>query len=145
MGENGDGRGGRGNASLDAVLREVLRGGRLDPGAERLAAQGVERLRTFLAGDPSVNLGKGAAGTAAGADERLGEQVGDAVDAEVVEDEGDGAVAADAPRILRHAIPLRGGRLAEVLVPEGLTTADARRIAAVLEALALDEEEGAGA
>ncbi|NAZ87528.1 hypothetical protein [Kineococcus indalonis] len=142
MGENGDGRTGRGGASLDAVLREVLRGGRLDPGAERLAAQGVERLRTFLAGDPSVNLGKGAPGPAGGAGERLGEQVGDAVDAEVVEEE---APAAEAGRTLRHAIPLRGGRLAEVLVPEHLTAADARRIAAVLEALALDEEEGAGA
>ncbi|WP_432507045.1 hypothetical protein [Kineococcus arenarius] len=139
MGDGGDqSRGGRQNASIDAVLREVLRQGRLDPGAERLAAQGVERLRTFLTGDASVNAPTGGA---AGGD-------GAAVDAEVVEDvPADAAVVdpAAGAGLLRHTIPLRDGGRAEVAVPEGLTRADARRIAAVLDALALDDEEVPGA
>ncbi|WP_432537680.1 hypothetical protein [Kineococcus arenarius] len=140
MGDGGNqSRGGRQNASIDAVLREVLRQGRLDPGAERLAAQGVERLRTFLTGDASVNT---PTGEAAGGD-------GAAVDAEVVEDvPADAAVVVDPAAgagLLRHTIPLRDGGRAEVAVPERLTRADARRIAAVLDALALDDEEVPGA
>ncbi|WP_432484492.1 hypothetical protein [Kineococcus esterisolvens] len=133
MGDGRDeSRGGRQSASIDAVLREVLRQGRLDPGAERLAAQGVDRLRTFLSGDASVN------------DERSGAAGASApVDADVV-GEDPAPRGASTRRTLRHTIPLRGGEQAEVLVPERLTRADARRIAAVLDALALDDEEVAG-
>ncbi len=140
MADAGEGRGGRGGASIDAVLREVLRQGRLDPGAERLAAQGVERLRSFLSGDPSADGGAapggpGAPGAPAG---------GVPLEAEVVEDAAVAAPGAAAER-LRHTVPLRGGRQAELLLPADLTGADARRIAAVLDALALDDEEGPAA
>ncbi|WP_337059370.1 hypothetical protein [Kineococcus sp. G2] len=129
MGDGRDESRSRQGASIDAVLREVLRQGRLDPGAERLAAQGVDRLRTFLAGDASVNGAAGQATAAAGADDG-------AVDAEVVEEDA----GAPAQR-LRHVVPLRGGERVEVVVPERFSRADARRVAAVLEALALDDEE----
>ncbi|MCI2239989.1 hypothetical protein MO973_36460 [Paenibacillus sp. TRM 82003] len=135
MGDGRDESRSRQSASIDAVLREVLRQGRLDPGAERLAAQGVDRLRTFLAGDASVNDGTGRAAAAEATAEAVDAE---AVDAEVVEEAG--GVGAPEQR-LRHVVPLRGGERVEVVVPERFTRADARRVAAVLEALALDDDE----
>jgi hypothetical protein len=108
--------------SLDAVLRGLLKQGRLDPQAERFAAQGIDRLKAFLGTtpDPATTT---TSSTAAATTE-------DAVDAEVVE---------TGRAMIMHTIPLRDGTRVEVLVPERLTRADAERIAGVLTALAVEE------
>ncbi|MEZ0165766.1 hypothetical protein AB2L27_13475 [Kineococcus sp. LSe6-4] len=103
--------------SLDAVLRGLLKQGRLDPTAERLAEQGIDRLRSFLGSGP-------APGTAATPE---AEQVQDA------------EVVTTGREMLMHTIPLPDGTRVEVLVPERLTRAEAERIATVLGALAVDE------
>ena len=129
--------------SIDAVLRQLLgqglRTGRIDPQAERLAAQGIDRLKAFLGSTP-------AGGTRTGAQQATAEDVVDAVAEDaVVEDavvEGgadvlDG-VAAGRP-LLAHAIPLADGTHGQVSVPERLTAADVERIARVLAALVVEE------
>jgi len=100
--------------SIDSVLRGLLRQGRLDPQAERLAEQGIDRLRTFL--------GSGA-------------QSEPAETAEVVEE-----VSAGGREMLMHTIPLTDGTRVEVLVPAELTRAEADRIAGVLGALAVPDQ-----
>ncbi|GAA0302912.1 hypothetical protein [Kineococcus aurantiacus] len=108
--------------SVDSVLRKLLKQGRLDPQAERLAEQGIDRLRTFLGG------------TSAPAP--TPEEV---VDAEVEADAGAGSVVATGRGMLMHTIPLPDGTRVEVLVPERLTRAEAERVSAVLGALAVEE------
>lgn len=104
--------------SIDAVLRGLLKQGRLDPTAERLAEQGIDRLRSFLGSTPG-------AGTSA--------------DSPDVQDVQDAEVVTAGREMLMHTIPLPDGTRVEVLVPERLTRAEADRIAAVLSALAVDE------
>lgn len=106
--------------SLDSVLRGLLRQGRLDPQAERFAAQGIDRLKAFLGSTPDA-----ATTTARGPAEDAA-----TVDAEVV---GTGRA------MLVHTVPLPDGTRVEVLVPERLTRAEADRIAGVLTALAVEE------
>lgn len=127
--------------SIDAVLRELLKQGRLDAGgAEKLATQGMDRLRTFLAGDPTAAPTTTTPGSAPAA-----EVVEDDVPAGIAETGTgtDGLEEAEvvADGFLEHTVPLRGGRYAHVVVPEGFTRADADRIAGVLAALALDPED----
>ncbi|MEZ0491926.1 hypothetical protein AB2L28_06710 [Kineococcus sp. TBRC 1896] len=107
--------------SIDAVLRGLLKQGGLDPTAERLAEQGIDRLRSFLGSGP-------APGTTATPDAGAGR--GDVQDAEVV---------TTGREMLMHTIPLPDGTRVEVLVPERLTRAEAERVAAVLSALAVEE------
>jgi hypothetical protein len=106
----------RQSEAIDSVLRGLLKQGRLDPQAERLAAQGIDRLKAFLGTTPDAST------TTA--------QEPDAVDAEVV---------ASGREMLMHTVPLADGTRVEVLVPAGLTRAEADRIAGVLSALAVDE------
>ncbi|WP_432542269.1 hypothetical protein [Kineococcus sp. SYSU DK002] len=106
--------------SLDSVLRGLLRQGRIDPQAERLAAQGIDRLKAFLGTTPAPGAGRGA-GVPDG---------GDVPEAEVV---------AEGRAMLMHTVPLPDGTRVEVLVPERLTRAEADRIAGVLTALAVEE------
>lgn len=123
--------------SIDAVLRELLKQGRIDPaGAEKLASQGIDRLRTFLSGDTAATPTT-TSPTATVQDGPLPVQVPAGEDAQ------DGA--GDEPdAFLEHTVPLRGGRFAHVVVPEHFTRADADRVAGVLAALALDDaDEGA--
>jgi hypothetical protein len=103
---------------IDSVLRGLLRQGRLDPQAERFAAQGIDKLKAFLGSTPGA-----ATTTAAAAAEET-------VEAEVVE---------TGRAMIMHTIPLPDGTRVEVLVPERLTRADADRIAGVLTALAVEE------
>lgn len=105
--------------SIDSVLRGLLRQGRLDPQAERFAAQGIDRLKAFLGTTPGASTST--AGDAA-------------VDAEV-----EAEVVASGREMLMHTIPLPDGTRVEVLVPERLTRAEADRVAAVLSALAVEE------
>lgn len=105
--------------SIDAVLRGLLRQGRLDPQAERFAAQGIDRLKAFLGATPDV-----------AADPPVDATVEATVEAEVV---------ASGREMLMHTIPLPDGTRVEVLVPERLTRAEADRIAGVLTALAVEE------
>lgn len=105
--------------SIDAVLRGLLKQGKLDPTAERLAEQGIDRLRSFLGSTPGAGTSTDAA-----------PDVQDVQDAEVV---------TAGREMLMHTIPLPDGTRVEVLVPERLTHAEAERIAAVLNALAVDE------
>ncbi|WP_369053380.1 hypothetical protein [Kineococcus terrestris] len=124
-----------GDKPLEQVLQQLLRQGRLDPAAERVAAQGIERLKAFLGG--------------AGARPEAAEPVEDSVD-EPVRPRRTGADAGTvdaevvgvvpAAGVLRHTVPLLRGGYAEVVVPERLTRADADRIAAVLAALAVDDD-----
>ncbi|WP_432513510.1 hypothetical protein [Kineococcus sp. SYSU DK001] len=100
--------------SLDSVLRGLLRQGRIDPQAERLAAQGIDRLKAFLGTTPAP---------------------GGASTEEVQEAE----VVAEGRAMLMHTVPLADGTRVEVLVPERLTRAEADRIAGVLTALAVEE------
>ncbi|WP_380174457.1 hypothetical protein ACFEMC_05845 [Kineococcus sp. DHX-1] len=102
--------------SIDAVLRGLLKQGKLDPTAERLAEQGIDRLRSFLGSTPGAGTSTDAAP--------------DVQDVEVV---------TAGREMLMHTIPLPDGTRVEVLVPERLTHAEAERIAAVLNALAVDE------
>lgn len=109
--------------SVDSVLRKLLAQGRLDPQAERLAEQGIERLRSFLGGTPVREPETGT------------EEAEVVADVEVAE-------ASEAPRgraMLMHTIPLPDGTRVEVLVPERLTRAEADRVAGVLTALAVEE------
>lgn len=106
--------------SIDAVLRGLLKQGKLDPTAERLAEQGIDRLRSFLGSTPGAGTSSDTSGPA--------EQ--DVQDAEVV---------TAGREMLMHTIPLPDGTRVEVLVPERLTRAEADRIAGVLHALAVDE------
>ena len=128
---------------VEAVLQRLLRQGRLDPAAERLAVQGIERVREFLGGPrpggSSSSPRPDAKGASTGrrpvvpsAAEPVGEE--DAAPAE------DADTDAGRSRTMRHVVPLADGARAEVVVPEHLTRADAERIARVLAALALDEE-----
>ncbi|GAB3470808.1 hypothetical protein AB1207_22795 [Kineococcus endophyticus] len=110
--------------SIDAVLRGLLKQGRLDPTAERLAEQGIDRLRSFLGSTPG-------AGTSA--------DTPAASDVQDVQDVQDAEVVTAGREMLMHTIPLPDGTRVEVLVPERLTHAEADRIAAVLSALAVDE------
>ncbi|MGI4896317.1 MAG: hypothetical protein ACRYF3_14510 [Janthinobacterium lividum] len=116
--------GGRGGESIDAVLRQLLRQGRLDPPVERLASQGIDRLKTFLAGEPAPAPA-----------EPVVEEA-EIVQVEVVHEE---AEVRTGPATLRHVIPLPDGSRAEVLVPERLSRADADRIAAFLSVLVIEE------
>ena len=131
--------------SIDAVLRQLLgqglRTGRIDPQAERLAAQGIDRLKAFLGSTP-------AGGTRTGGQQEAAEEVVDAVAEDAV---AGGPVAEDAVSVdvldvvaagrplLRHTIPLADGTRVEVSVPERLTAADVERIARVLAALVVEE------
>jgi hypothetical protein len=107
--------------SIDAVLRGLLKQGKLDPTAERLAEQGIDRLRSFLGSTPGAGTSADAPGV---------QDVPDVQDAEVV---------TGGREMLMHTIPLPDGTRVEVLVPERLTRAEADRIAGVLHALAVDE------
>ncbi|WP_432561191.1 hypothetical protein [Kineococcus sp. SYSU DK003] len=104
--------------SIDSVLRGLLKQGRLDPQAERLAEQGIGRLRAFLGSSPAPET----------------EQV---QDAEVVG--ADPAPSSSGREMLMHTIPLADGTRVEVLVPERLTRAEADRVAGVLAALSVPE------
>ncbi|NAZ75795.1 hypothetical protein GTQ99_10270 [Kineococcus sp. T13] len=126
--------------SIDAVLRQLLgqglRTGRIDPQAERLAAQGIDRLKAFLGSTP-------AGGTRTGGQQGTAEDVVDAVAEDAVVEDAAGAdvldeVTAGRP-LLRHTIPLADGTRVEVSVPERLTAADVERIARVLAALVVEE------
>ena len=119
---------GRGGESIDAVLRQLLRQGRLDPQAERLAAQGIDRLKTFLGGQSPAGGPSGGPGRGPVAEEVAAEEV-------VVEavEEVPGTAT------LRHVVPLLDGSRAELVVPERLSRADADRIAAFLAVIAIDE------
>ena len=134
--------------SIDAVLRELFKQSRLDAGgAEKLAGQGIDRLRTFLAGDqaaaPTTTTGTTTGTTTTGSTTTDGTGP---VEAGIVQEPAVLAEAEVVPeRSLEHTVPLRGGRSARVVVPEGFTRADADRIAGVLAALALDPEDPAGA
>jgi hypothetical protein len=102
--------------SIDAVLRGLLKQGRLDPGAERLAEQGIDRLKAFLGSTPGART---------------------TTETEVPEDIE--VVVTGGREMLMHTIPLPDGTRVEVLVPERLTRAEADRVAGVLTALAVDE------
>lgn len=104
--------------SLDSVLRGLLRQGRIDPQAERLAAQGIDRLKAFLGTTPAPAAARAEGVQGAG----------------VVADGG-----TDGRAMLMHTVPLPDGTRVEVLVPERLTRAEADRIAGVLTALAVEE------
>lgn len=106
----------RQSESIDSVLRGLLKQGRLDPGAERLAEQGIDRLKAFLGSTPGARR---------------------TVAAEVPEEAE--VVATGGREMLMHTIPLPDGTRVEVLVPERLTRAEADRVAGVLTALAVDE------
>ncbi|PRY17070.1 hypothetical protein [Kineococcus rhizosphaerae] len=111
--------------SVDSVLRKLLAQGRLDPQAERLAEQGIDRLRSFF----------GAATGPAQAPEEAEVADVEVADVEVAE-------ASEVPggrSMLMHTIPLADGTRVEVLVPERLTRAEADRVAGVLGALAVEE------
>ena len=109
--------------SIDSVLRGLLRQGRLDPQAERFAAQGIDRLKAFLGTTPGAS-------TSTAGDASVDATVDAEVEAEVV---------ASGREMLMHTIPLPDGTRVEVLVPERLTRAEADRVAAVLSALAVEE------
>ena len=109
--------------SIDSVLRGLLRQGRLDPQAERFAAQGIDRLKAFLGTTPGAS-------TSTAGDASVDATVDAEVEAEVV---------ATGREMLMHTIPLPDGTRVEVLVPERLTRAEADRVAAVLSALAVEE------
>ncbi|WP_432522035.1 hypothetical protein [Kineococcus sp. SYSU DK006] len=131
--------------SIDAVLRQLLgqglRTGRIDPQAERLAAQGIDKLKAFLGSTPAGGTRTGGPQVPAEdvvdavAEDAVAEDVvaGDAVSADVLD-----VVAAGRP-LLRHTIPLADGTRVEVSVPERLTAADVERIARVLAALVVEE------
>ena len=108
--------------SLDSVLRGLLKQGRLDPGAERLAEQGIDRLKAFLGSTPGART--------------TTPDVPATRDAQVEED---AEVVVGGRQMLMHTVPLSDGTRVEVLVPERLTRSEADRIAGVLAALAVDE------
>ncbi|MFB9378412.1 hypothetical protein ACFFKU_07825 [Kineococcus gynurae] len=113
--------------SLDALLRSLLAQGRMSTDAERLARDGVDRLRAFLRD-----------GSAAGREDPAGSAVpaeDEAADAEIVH-----IAVEDVETTQVHTVPLAGGRTATLELPTRFGSADADRVAAVLTALALDEE-----
>lgn len=111
--------------SVDSVLRGLLRQGRLDAQTERLAEQGIDRLKAFL-------------GTGSSSSAHAAAPASDATGAAVVAGAADGA-----REMLMHTVPLQDGTRVEVLVPARLTRAEADRISGVLTALSV-EEPGAG-
>ena len=107
----------QGSDPIDDVLQRLLRTGRIDPTAQRLASDGIDRVRSFLSGSPAPEQGTGKAAPAATP-----------------------AAEGPAPRpFLTHVVPLADGGHAELRVPERLTHAEAERLAGVLAALAVDD------
>ena len=136
----------RAASALDDLLNRAVRQGYLDPMTGRAARSGVDRLRTFLSGDgtqpdtgaqPGQAAGSGgqaATGAAGGATGRLStEKTPAAPAAEEPAPDGEGTT--------RIPVALRGGRRAELVLPERFDREDAARVASVLHALALDEDD----
>ena len=130
--------------ALDDLLQRAVKQGYLDPMAGRAARSGVERLRTFL-GNAAAE-GRSTPGEEAVTDAEVVEEVAPPVPpvppvppgsapAGVPADPG-AAVPAGTTRI---PVALRGGRRAELLLPERFDAGDAERIASVVHALALDD------
>jgi hypothetical protein len=116
----------QGSDPIDDVLQRLLRSGRFDPTAQRLASDGIDRVRSFLSGAPAP------------------ETPAPTVPAPTVPEPVSTAepVGADVPGtrpFLTHVVPFADGTHAELRVPERLTRAEAERLATVLAALAVDE------
>lgn len=109
--------------SVDSVLRGLLKQGRLDPQAERLAEQGIDRLKAFL-------------GTGSASSAPAGAEVPDEAEAEIV-----ASPREPGREMLMHTVPLDDGTRVEVLVPVRLTRREADRIAGVLTALSVEDRE----
>ncbi|GAB7190092.1 hypothetical protein NUM3379_07980 [Kineococcus sp. NUM-3379] len=136
----------RAASALDDLLQRAVKQGYLDPMAGRAARSGVDRLRGFLAnagGEGWPGPKEDTAATGAGA------QAAPTIAAEDPEAETVAGAAADveagAPGTTRIPVALRGGRRAELFLPERFDRLDAERIASVLHALALDDDPGAAA
>jgi len=117
----------QGSDPIDDVLQRLLRSGRFDPTAQRLASDGIDRVRSFLSGAPAPE---------APAPTVPAPTVPEAtVPAPAVPE----PVAAGTRPFLTHVVPFADGTHAELRVPERLTRAEAERLATVLAALAVDE------
>ncbi|GAA4988290.1 hypothetical protein [Kineococcus glutinatus] len=160
----------RAASALDDLLQRAVRQGYLDPVAGLAARSGVERLRTFIAGaggdlraaatppagappgevaaeeeaEDAVLADEPPAGSVPGAGEPAPTRLAKTPAAQPgTGATGCGAGADHAPGT-RLVVPLRGGRRAELLLPERFDGTDASRVAAVLEAVALDDEPPTG-
>ena len=111
----------QGSDPIDDVLQRLLRSGRFDPTAQRLASDGIDRVRSFLSGAPAP------------------EPPVPTVPEPTTPDPVTTVGATDARPFLTHVVPFADGTHAELRVPERLTRAEAERLATVLSALAVDE------
>ncbi|NAZ80719.1 hypothetical protein GTR02_02660 [Kineococcus sp. R8] len=117
-----------GGDPIDDVLQRLLRTGRFDPTAQRLASDGIDRVRSFLSGAAATDPGR--PGTTQ-TPEPPAPTVPEPVAATAAEPAG--------RAFLTHVVPLADGTSAELRVPARLTRAEADRLAGVLAALAVDE------
>lgn len=119
----------QGSDPIDDVLQRLLRPGRFDPTAQRLASDGIDRVRSFLSGAAAPEKAPAAPTTPA-----------PTTPAPAATSAPGPAVAEPTGRtFLTHVVPLADGGTAELRVPERLTRAEADRLAGVLAALAVDE------
>lgn len=116
----------QGGDPIDDVLQRLLRTGRFDPTAQRLASDGIDRVRSFLSGAAATEPAPATPSTP------------EPVTPEPVTPEPVSAEPASRP-FLTHVVPLADGGSAELRVPERLTRAEAERLATVLAALAVDD------
>jgi len=119
----------QGSDPIDDVLQRLLRSGRFDPTAQRLASDGIDRVRSFLSGAPAPEppVPSTPAPT-----------VPEPTTPEPPTPEPVTTGGGIRP-FLTHVVPFADGTHAELRVPERLTRAEAERLATVLAALAVDE------